>query len=80
MNLRKPSNEGIDRITTEMVAQVHNTYNPINRTVNNNVGKASGIFIKVITHKMGDENEKDNPVIVKIKDTKGKKWEPKKKV
>ena len=80
MNLRKPSNEEIDRITTEMVAQVHSTYNLRNRTVNNNVGKASRIFIKDITDKMDDGNKEDNPGIVKTKDSKNRKCKLKKKV
>ena len=35
MDLRKPSNEEIDKITAEMIAQVHSTYNLRNRTINN---------------------------------------------
>lgn len=64
-----------------MVSQVHSIYNLRNRTVNNIVGKASGIFIKDRNHKMHDRNKpKENPVIEKIKDSKTKKQEPKKKV
>ena len=41
-----------------MVAQVHNTYNLRNRTVNNVVGNANSyIFIKDVNHKMNDGNK-----------------------
>ena len=63
-----------------MVAQVHNTYNLRNGTVNNIVGKAFGIFIKGITHKMCDRNKPKDQEIFKIKDSKIKMWELKKKV
>ena len=48
--------------------------------MNNVDGMSFGIFIKEITHKMDDENKRDNLVIIKIKDSKRKKWEPKNKV
>lgn len=80
MNLRKPSNEEIDRITVEMVAHVHHSYSLRKRTINNVVEKASGIFIKDITYKMGDRNKENNLVTIKIKDNKNKKWELKNKV
>ena len=70
VSLRIPSKEEIDRITIEMISQVHSNYNLRNRTINNDVGKPSGIFIKDITHKMKDEDKKDDIETVKIKDIK----------
>lgn len=63
MNLRKPSNEEIERITKKMIAHMHSTYNLRNKVFNNNVGKSSGIFIKDITNKMNDENKKGQSTI-----------------
>lgn len=78
--LRMLSEEEIDRITTEMICQVHNNYNLRNRIVNNDFGKYSGIFIKDITHKMNDENKKVKVDVPTIKENKFKKSEPEKKV
>lgn len=62
-----------------MVSKVHSNYNLRNKTINNEVGKPSRIFIKDITHKMNDDNKKESTMTVKVKDNKNKKWEPKKK-
>ena len=51
-----------------------------NSKINNDVGKHFGIFIKDTTHKMKDEDKKAKVDIVKIREAKTKKWEPKKKV
>lgn len=75
-----PSKEEFDKITAEMISQVHSNSTLRNRTINNDVGKTSGIFIKDITHKMKYENKKATVETIKIKDSKPKKWEPKKKV
>ena len=75
-----PSKEEIDRITVEMISQVHSNYNLRNRTIRNDVGKPSSIFIKDITHKMKDKDKNSTIETVKIKDIKAKKWEPKRKV
>ena len=48
--------------------------------MNNDVGKPSSIFIKDVTHKMKDEDKKDNVETLKVKDINTKKCEPKKKV
>ena len=75
-----PFKEEIDRITIEMISQVHSNYNLRSRIVNNDARNPSSVFIKDITHKMNDENKKININVPKIKDNKVKKWEPKKKV
>ena len=80
VSLRMPSKEEIDRITTEMISQVHSDYNLRNWTIRNDIGKPSGIFIKDITHKMKDEDKKAKVEIVKGKEENKKKWEPKRKV
>ena len=72
-SLRMPSKEDIDRITVEMISQVHSNYNLRNRTVNNDARKPSSVFIKDITHKMNDERKKINTDMPKIKDNKVKK-------
>ena len=51
-----------------------------NRVVNSAPVKSSSIFIKDITQKFSLENKKNPPKVPKIKDSKNKKWEPKKKV
>ena len=60
VNLRMPSKEEIDRITIEMIYQVHINYSLRNGKVNDDARKSFGIFIKDITHKMKDESKKDN--------------------
>lgn len=80
VNLKMPSKKEIDKVTAEMISQVHSKYNFRNRIVNNDAGKYFGIFIKDITHKMKNDNMKANVEITKVKDRKTKKWEPKKKV
>ena len=80
INLRKPSKEEIDRITSELVAQVQSTYNLRNRVVNGAPVKSSIIFIKDNTEKVTHENKKNPPEVPKIKENKKKKWEPKKMV
>ena len=74
INLRKSSQEEINIIIVEMVTQVHNTYNLRNRIVNNATKKASSNFIKDITHKLNDGKKKEDPVVVKVNDSKAKKW------
>ena len=80
ISLRMPSKEEIDRIIAEMISQVHSNYKLRNRTVDNDAGKPSSVFIKYITHKMNDESKKINTDAPKIKNNKVKKWEPKGKV
>ena len=53
-----PYKEEIDKITAEMISQVHSNYNLRNRTNKNDIGKSSSIFIKDITYKMKDDNKK----------------------
>lgn len=80
ISLRMPSKEEIDKIIAEMIFEVYSNYNLRNRIVNNDIGKPSRIFIKDITHKMKEKNKKSTVETIKIKDSKPKKWEPKKKV
>ena len=80
INMKKPSNEEIDNITTKRVAQAQSTYNLRNMTINGAPVKAIGIFIKDTTTKVTNENKKGTPKTSKIKDKKNKKWEPKMKV
>lgn len=75
-----PSKDEIYRISVEMISQVHRNYNLRNRIVNNDTGKSSSIFIKDITHKMKDDSKETRVEKTKPKDSKTKKWEPKKKV
>ena len=63
-----------------MISQVNSSYNLRSKIVGNEAGKPSSILIKDITHKMKDDNKKINVEVVKVKDSKVKKWEPKKKV
>lgn len=58
INIRQPSREEIEKITIEMISQVHSNYNLKNRTVNSDTSKPSGIFIKDITHKMTNDSKK----------------------
>ena len=80
VNLRMPSKEEIDRITTEMISQVQSNYKIIIGIVNNDVGKPSSILIKDITHTMKNEDKKASTETIKTKDIQTRKWEPKKKV
>ena len=70
----------IDRIIAEMISQVHSNYNLRNRAISNDAGRPSSVFIKVTTHKMNDQHKKVSIDVPKIKENKGQKWEPKKKV
>lgn len=55
-----------------MVAQVKTR----NMTTNDGIGKATGMFIKNTTPKEPTRNKLRNDYIVKVKNVKGKKWEP----
>ena len=63
-----------------MISQVHSSYNLRSRIVCNEALKPYGIFIQDITHKMKDDNKKNNVETSKVKDTKVKKGEPNRKV
>lgn len=78
MNLWKPSKEETDKMIENMVAQVHSTYNLKNRMVNNVVGNALAILIKDMSHKINNEKKLKYQMVVKVKDVKVEKWEPKK--
>ena len=51
-----------------------------NRTINDKTEKAIGIFIKDIVPKVQEALKEQEPLVVKIKDQKGKKWEAKKEL
>lgn len=80
VNLRKPSKEEIERITSELVAQVHSNYNLRNRVVNAAPVKPAGLFMKDTPAKGTNEVQKNVPELPKAKENSTKKWEPKKKV
>ena len=80
INLRMPSKEDIDKITGEMISEVHSNYSLRNQTIGNDITKTSGIFKKNITHEMEGDSKKTHIEIAKDKDNKAKKWEPKKRV
>ena len=66
INLRIPSKEEIDKITAQMISQVHSNYDLRSRTIGNDAIQPSSIFIKDTTHKMEDDRK-----LVKLK---YKKW------
>lgn len=80
VNLRKPSKEEIDRITSELVAQVHSNYNLRNRVVNAVPVKPAGLFMKDTPVKRMNEVHKNVPEFPKAKEYTTKRWDPKKKV
>ena len=63
-----------------MIANVQSNYNLRNRTVNNKPEKITGIFIKDTPPKVSKLLKEQEPLVVKIKDQKDKKWEAKKEV
>lgn len=80
VNLRKPSKEEIDQITSELVAQVHSNYNLRNRVVNAVPVKPAGLFMKDTPVKKTNEVHKNVPEFPKAKEYTTKRWDPKKKV
>ena len=80
VNLRMPSQEEISKITADMIAQVQSNYNLRNITTNDKPEKTAGIFIKDTMPKVQKVLKEQEPLVVKIKDQKGKKWEAKKEL
>ena len=80
INLRKPSKEEIDKITVDMIAQVQSNYGLRNRVINDKTDVYARIFIKDTVPKMQKAMKELEPLVVKIKDQKRKKWEAKKDV
>ena len=63
-----------------MIAQVQSNCGLRNRIVNDKLDRSTSIFIKDTTQKMQKAMKEQEPVVVKVKDQKNKKWEAKKDV
>ena len=72
-SLRKPSKEEISRIIADMIAQVQSNYGLRNRTINDKPNKVASIFIKDTAPKMQKVMKEPEPLVIEIKNQKGKK-------